>query len=185
MPLSCGGSGGDAPDGTVTDAGPTDSQPSDAPLPDGGGAGTVSGSVDGTPFTTVTTSYLIGAPDSAETTVVFVFSKPVKCSDLATPGWDQRIADGTQLLEMKIFGKDPGAFKAVTTVTPAPGEASVNYTLSSTAGTPKETGSSGGSVTLEALAASTSAQGRFSLQFGASKLDGTFDAVFCPGGHEP
>ena len=180
---SCKTSSGETADGPV-DAG-VDSATSEAATPDGGGTGTVSGSADGTPFTTVATSYVIGAPDSAETTVVFLFSKPVRCSDLGTPGWDQKITDGTQLLEMKIFGKAPGTFKAVTTVTPAPGEASVNYTLSATSSTPAESGSSGGSVTLTGIAASASAQGSFSIAFGTNKLDGTFDAIFCPGGHEP
>ena len=155
------------------------------PLPDGGGAGSVSGSADGTPFATVATSYLAGAPDDPSTTVVFVFSKPVSCSELSSPGWDTRITNGTQFLEMKMFGQSPGAFTAVTTTTPAPGEASVNYTLSVMTGAPKESGSSGGTVTLTSLVASASAGGSFALDFGTNKLSGTFSAIFCPGGHEP
>jgi len=46
---------------------------------------------------------------------------------------DMRIANKTQFLEIEdLPAKTPGTFAAVTTVTPAPGEASVNYTLSST-----------------------------------------------------
>jgi hypothetical protein len=74
----------------------------------------------------------------------------------------------------------------VTTLTPAPGEASVNYTLSSTAGTPTETSSSGGTVTLSTLTANTNATGSFALTFGAANaLNGTFNATFCPAGVEP
>jgi hypothetical protein len=189
LALACSGGtegDGEVPDGP--DAPPPvagDGGPSVVALPEGGGSGTVSGSADGMPFTTVATSYLIGAPDSANTTVVFVFSKPVGCGALAAPGWDARIADATQFLEMKIFGKEPGTFKAVTTVTPAPGETSVNYTLSSTTSLPKEIGSGGGTVTLTTIALNGTASGTFALSFGAGSLNGTFNSIFCPGGHEP
>ncbi len=154
-------------------------------LPDGGGSGSISGSADGSPFTTVATSYVIGAPDSTATTVVFVFSKPVTCAELGQSGWDRRIANAAQFLEIKFFGNAPGTFTAVTTVTPAPGEASVNYTLSSTSGTPNEIGSSGGTATLMSITSGASATGSFVLKFGTNALNGAFNAVFCPGGHEP
>jgi hypothetical protein len=154
---------------------------------DGGSAGlvtSVSGSADGTPFASAGGSLWIGSPDSAATTVVYVFSKPVACDALSSPGWDTRIADATQVLEMKAFGTMPGTFAVVTTATPAPGEASINYTLSSVSGAPVETSASGGTVTLSSLA-SQQAQGQFALKFGGNSLNGTFAAAFCPGGHEP
>jgi hypothetical protein len=184
-------SGGEQPDGppaasAVGATGSDSNVASDAgALPDGGGSGSIAGAVDGMPFVAVATAFVGSTPDSAQTTVVFVFSKPVSCADLATPGWDRRIADGTQLLELKIFGRDPGTFTAVTTVTPAPGEASVNYTLSSTSAVPKEVGATGGTVTLANIGADGSATGSFALKFGASSLDGMFKAINCPGGHEP
>ncbi|MGH7284273.1 MAG: hypothetical protein ACRELY_22325 [Polyangiaceae bacterium] len=180
--VGCGsGSGGDAPDSSNQDA----SSGVDAATPDGGGGGTISGSPGGSPFSSVATSYVIGAPDDQATTVVFVFSKPVACADLGNPGWDQRITDGTQILELKAFGTSPADFNVVTTLTPAPGEASVNYTLSSTTGTPNEIGASGGTLTLSTLSAGATATGSFALMFGADHLTGTFDAIYCPGGHEP
>lgn len=175
----------DGPEAPASDASDGSLPAADAAVPDGGGTGTVSGSADGAPFGSVATSYVIGAPDSASTTVVFVFSKPVACADLGSPGWDRRITDATQFLEIKFFGTAPGTFRAVTTVTPAPGEASVNYTLSSTSSTPREIGSSGGAATLGALVPNASATGSFSLEFDTNRLNGTFSAVFCPGGHEP
>ena len=117
-----------------TDAGATGSSVSDA----AGGSGSIDGSIGGTPFGGAAASLWIGAPDDPATTVVYLFSKPVACSDLATPGWDTRIADGTQMLEMKMFGTSPATYNVVTTQTPAPGEAAVNYTLSATSGTPME-----------------------------------------------
>jgi hypothetical protein len=151
----------------------------------GRGSGTIMGSPDGTAFDTVGTSLWIGSPDSDATTVVYLFSGPVGCGELCSPAWDQRILNDTQVLEMKLFGTGPGTFTAVTTLTPAPGEASVNFTRSSTSGTPMEVFGSGGSVTLSTLQANTAASGTFSLMFGAQAVSGTFNAMYCPGGHEP
>lgn len=181
-----GSTTGDSGGGTGSDASPNDGGTADVVTPPAGsGSGTVTGSVGGAPFGTVATVLWAGAPDDPATTVVYVFSKPVECSELATPGWDTRITNGTSVLEMKSFGTTPGTYKVVSTLTPAPGEASVNYTLSSTTGTPKEDGSTGGTVTLTALTPNTSAKGSFMLTFASGPLTGTFDAVYCPGGHEP
>jgi hypothetical protein len=186
------GTGGGTSGSPTTDGGGGDGMPPDdaATTNDTGpgptsGTGTVTGSVAGAPFGSVATALWAGAPDDAATTVVYVFSKPVACGELGSPGWDTRITNGTSVLEMKAFGSAAGDFKVVTTPTPAPGEASVNYTLSSTSGTPKEQGSASGTVTLTALAPNASAKGSFMLAFGTSTLSGSFDAVYCPGGHEP
>jgi hypothetical protein len=151
----------------------------------GSGSGSVDGSVGGTPFGGAAASLWIGSPDDPATTVVYLFSKPVACGDLATPGWDTRIPNGTQMLEMKMFGTSPATYKVVTTQTPAPGEAAVNYTLSTTSGTPTEQVGSGGTITLTKTTASVRATGSFALNFATSNIAGTFDAAFCAGGHEP
>jgi hypothetical protein len=143
------------------------------------------GSVSGMPFTTSTTALWLGKPDSAATEVVYVFSKPVDCAILGAPGWDTKITSDTQVLEMKVFGTAPGTFKVVKNANPATGQAVVNYTLSKMVGTPAETVGSGGTVTVTAIAAGKDITGSFALTFGADSLDGTFDAVFCPGGVEP
>jgi hypothetical protein len=188
---SSGSTSGDAgTSGTGTgngaDASPNDAATSDVVTPPAGsGTGMVTGTVGGAPFGAVATALWAGAADDPATTVVYVFSKPVACSELATPGWDTRITNGTSVLEMKSFGTKPGSYTVVTTLTPAPGEASVNYTLSSTMGTPKEDGSTKGTVTLTTLTPSTSAKVSFTLTFASGPLSGTFDAVYCPGGHEP
>jgi len=124
------------------------------------GKATISGTADGTPFS-ANGSYWLGAPDSADTTVVDVFSKPVACSDLATPGWDTRIPGGTQVLEMKLFGTKPDTFVTTTNPTPGPGEATVNYTLASSM--PTETSASGGSVTVAARDEGKGTTGNFNL----------------------
>jgi hypothetical protein len=190
---SSGTSGGTSGSPTMDGGGGTDATPDDATTTTdtsvgpttGTGTGTVAGSVAGAPFGSVATALWAGAPDDPATTVVYVFSKPVACSELGSPGWDARITNGTSVLEMKSFGSMPGDYKVVTTPTPAPGEASVNYTLSSTSGTPMEQGSSAGKVTLTSLTPASTAKGAFMLTFGTSTLSGSFDAVYCPGGHEP
>ncbi len=149
------------------------------------GSGAVSGAIGGASYGAVASAFWAGAPDDPATTVIYVFSAPVACSELASPGWDTRIADATKVLEMKAFGTTPNVYSVVTTLTPAPGEASVNYTLSSRSGTPKEDGSTKGTVTLTKLTPSISAEGSFSLTFVSGTVMGTFDAVFCPGAHEP
>jgi len=155
-------------------------------LPDGGlGTGSIEGGAADAAFTSAATTLWLGAPDSAATTVVYVFSNRIQCSELASAGWDTRIRDKTQILEIKMFGVTPQTYAAVATMTPAPGEASVNYTLSSTTGVPIEQFGNGGTVTLAALNAQSDATGAFDLHFGSSALSGTFDAAFCPGGHEP
>jgi hypothetical protein len=148
------------------------------------GAGTIAGSAAGHAVDSVAAARWIGAPDSKTTTVVYVFSQPVACGDLCATGWDARVPDGTQILELKLFGTEPGTFKVVKTATPADGEASVNTTFTS-GGTPAETSASGGTADLSALTPEESAQGDFTLAFGSESLSGTFDAAYCPGGHEP
>jgi hypothetical protein len=151
----------------------------------GNGSGTVSGSGNGTPFPTVASALWFGKPDSAATTVVYVFSKHVDCSQLTAPAWDSRITNGTLFIEMKEFGLTPKVYTVTGSATPAPGEASVNHTVSSTSGTPVEGAATGGTVTLTALNAGTNTTGSFALQFGANNLTGTFDAAWCANGVEP
>jgi len=181
------GSGGNAA-GASGNAGATGAAGTGAAGTGAAGAtgNTIMGSADGTPFTNATTVLWIGAPDSAASTVVYVFSAPIKCSEISKVGWDTRVADKTQALELKMIGTTaPATFTVVMSPTPAPGQASVNYTLTSQTGTPGEVISSGGTVTLSALKASTSATGSFDLQFGANALKGAFMATYCATGVEP
>ncbi|MCA9617894.1 MAG: hypothetical protein KC731_02665 [Myxococcales bacterium] len=150
------------------------------------GSGTASGSVDGRPFDGVGASYLIGQPDDVDRTlVIYVFDAPIDCADLASPGWDQVVADATQSLEIKIVGKTPATYPIPQDGTPAEGEADVNYTLTSTAGTPSEISAVSGSVALTDFTADTSAAGSFDLTFPSGSLTGSFDGAWCPDGHEP
>lgn len=150
------------------------------------GSGTISGSFDGRAFDTVAASWRIGEPDDPEQTmVVYVFDQPISCADIADPGWDTRIADQTQAIEIKAVGTTAGDYPLATGRTPGPGESDVNYTLSSTTSTPAETSADSGVVVIE-TAESGAATGSFDLTFpSGDTLVGTFNASACAQGNEP
>jgi hypothetical protein len=150
------------------------------------GSATVHGTLGGRPFEMASSSWLIGAPDDPQQTrVIYVFDKPIACSEISMAGWDTTITDATQALEIKLIGTKAGKYPVATSAQPATGEANVNYTLSTTTGTPAETVSKSGIVTLDAIKDGTSASGSFDLTFPNGSATGTFDAAYCPAGHEP
>lgn len=152
----------------------------------GGDAGTISGKAGGKSVDAVAAAYFIGqSDDPTHTIVVYLFDTQVSCADLGAPGWDQTIPDATGALEMKLIGTAPGKYAVAKGVTPAQGQASVNFTVSATTSTPVESSSDGGAVQLDTLDPEKLAQGSFDLQFTAGTLKGTFAATWCPEGHEP
>lgn len=169
--LACAGSGADT-------AAPTDTAAA--------GSGTISGSFDGRAFDTVGASWRIGEPDDPDQTmVVYVFDNPVSCADIADPGWDTRITDQTQAVEIKVVGTTAGDYPLATGRTPGPGESDVNYTLSSTTSTPAETSAESGDVGIDSADAGA-ATGSFDLTFpSGDTLAGTFNASACAQGSEP
>lgn len=151
-----------------------------------GGAGQITGTFDGAVFDAVKASYVIGASDDpAHTTTIYVFDHPIACAEIAGPGWDAKIADQTQAIEIKLIGKQTGKYPVAVGPNPASGEASVSYTLSSTSKTPAETVAKNGSVTLAALVDKGAAEGSFDLQFPNGAATGSFDATYCKDGSEP
>ena len=143
------------------------------------------GSFMGMPFNTAATALWIGMPDSSATEVVYIFSAPVDCSILGAPGWDAKIPNNTQVLEMKVFGTAPATFTVVKSATPKAGEASVNHSLSKSTPPSVESPGTGGTVTVSTINAGKDILGSFAINFSADMLTGTFDATFCPGGVEP
>lgn len=159
------------------------SSAADAP----GGGGTISGSFAGRAFNAVAASYRIGAPDDpAHNIVIYVFDKAVGCNEISDTGWDTAIANETQAIEMKLIGTTAGDYVVALGPTFSQGQASVNYTLSSTTGTPTEVAATGGSIKLEKLDSAGGGVGTFNLSFASGDaLTGTFNAISCAGGHEP
>jgi hypothetical protein len=170
--------------------GPAPEIPSIVPSPgqDANGAdedGTVAGSAGGAPFTRIASAFVIENPESEATTVIYLFSNPVRCLDLSFSGWDRTITKGTLVLELKLLGKTPGSFLAVSTPTPSMREAAAEWMRASADPPPIEVRSTGGWVTLDTLVARGPTTGTFALAFGRGQLTGGFKAAFCAGGHEP
>lgn len=189
--VGCGGGG--SPGGTSTGGGGSPGATSTggggmaSTSTGGSGApGTISGMAGGKTVDTVVSAYFIGqSDDPAHTTVIYVFDAKVDCADLAAPGWDKKIPNATGALEMKLIGTTPGKYAVAKGVTPAQGQASVNFTVSSTSATPVESSSNGGAVQLDTLDPAKLARGSFDVQFADGALKGTFAATWCPIGHEP
>lgn len=130
-------------------------------------------------------AFVIESPDSDATTVVYLFSNPVRCLDLSFAGWDHTIANGTLVLELKVLGKDPGAFLAVTGPVLSAREGAAEWMRASGDPPPIEVSSKGGWITLDTVSPRGPATGTFTLDFGSGPLSGSFNAAFCAGGHEP
>ena len=161
------------------------------PITVASGQTTVSGTINGAPFNTAATTFFIGHPDVASTTVVYLFSKPVNCHDSAiqfgTMGWDTRLPVDTQVLKLKTFGTTAATYTVVkppATGTPSPGQALAAHELIKA--TPVQTSSGSGTVTLTSVTPGTLVQGSFSVAFtGTDQLNGTLEAAFCDVGVEP
>ena len=154
----------------------------------GGGdvlAGTVSGGADGREFGPVATSFVIESPDSIAATIVYLFSKPVRCLDLSFSEWDQAIDRSTMVLELDIVGKAPGSYLVVDAPAPSQREAIVRVARAGARGAPHESRATGGWLVVDGLSPGGPARGSFTVTFGSRSMSGSFDAAFCPGGHEP
>lgn len=149
------------------------------------GSGTINGTIDARTFDVVAASYIIGAPDDpGRTTVLYVFDSPIACGEIIAAGWDETVPDQSQAIEIKLIGKSPGTYPVASGL-PTSGEADVNYTVTSTSGTPSEVSATAGSVTLDAIDGIASATGRFDLVFPGGMLAGSFTAATCGPGREP
>jgi hypothetical protein len=141
--------------------------------------------VNGKKFTSVATALYAGKPDDAASVVIFLFESPVQCAQVSSPGWDSRIQNGSQVLELKLLGQTPMVYHVTTSATPAPGEASVNHSIATVGGTPPETAGSSGTVTLSTLMPMLTATGSYDLTYANGSLKGSFDATYCAAGVEP
>lgn len=152
-----------------------------------GGEGTITGSFDGRAFDQVGASYRIGAPDDPDRTiVVYIFDRAIACDEISDEGWDEVVADSTQSLEMKLVGTASGEYVVAVGPSLGKGDASVNYTLTSTSGTPSEVSAVSGKVILDSVDDGGGARGSFDLTFpSGDALSGTFASTSCADGKEP
>ena len=164
----------------------------------------ITGTANGTPFTSVSSAWWIQLPDPrvdggpVASTVVYLFSKPVPCSALSVAKWDESGEPGdTQDLEIEAAwagAAAPGSpppveypVVAQSSSTPLPGEAAATYHRAP--GQPPGAGveviASGGSVVVMTLAPGDHVAGTFAVTFPGGDLTGDFDAAYCPNGREP
>jgi hypothetical protein len=148
-------------------------------------AGVVSGKVDGKTFGQIVSSFVIESPDSSAVTVLYLFSKPVRCVDLSFSAWDQALDPSTMILELDLVGKDAGSYRVIDAPNPSAHQAFVRMGRPATRGGLGELSATSGQVVLERRSPRGAARGAFALAFGDRPLSGRFDAEFCAGGHEP
>ena len=132
----------------------------------------------------VLSTYVIENPDSEETTVVYLFSTPVRCLDLSLPDWDTSIGEANLALEVVVGGREPGMYRVVDS-SPARGEASIRTVRSPSHARSAELHAVNGWVRLEAATPGSSVKGSFEATVGASGWVARFNADDCPGGHQP
>jgi hypothetical protein len=134
----------------------------------------ISGSVMGMSFTTVTTSYWIGKPSAGGApTQIYLLDEKLPCQSISAPGWDKTIAAATQVLEMGIAGPTVSTFHILM-------DADANYL-----GGPYNPSADGGTITITAVNPMQNIVGSFDLGFQGTSLKGTFDASYCASGVEP
>src|SRR5262245_53109024 len=101
----CGRVGFDA-QGAVGDGGTSDSAL--AGDTGSGGAAMGSGIVSGTApvgmFPSVMAAYVVGHPQIAGQTAIYLFSQPVTCAQLGAAGWPRALTTPTAILELVVSG---------------------------------------------------------------------------------
>jgi hypothetical protein len=148
------------------------------------GTGTFTGSYGSEAIAPIKAAYWIGLPDdpteSAGGPFVNVFSTAVTCNDISVTGWLSKIPAESQVLELIVGTKTSGSASPVAGAAAA-NVAEVNYLF----GRPSsEVRAGSGNVTLTAYTASMSVDGTVSVTFPSGGAEGTFHAVYCPGGQE-
>ena len=175
---SVGGDGavasGDGP-GSATDAPPTATA-----------SGTISGTApDGMPFTTLVTGYVIGHPQFIGETSIFMFSGPIKCSDITIPGWGQWITAGTQTMELDLPTQVVNTYPVNGTEQPTIPNSYGRYRYGEGSGGEITGGGSSGQIQLTS-ATTAALSGTFDVTFPVTgHLAGTFTAIPCPTGWHP
>jgi hypothetical protein len=144
------------------------------------GSGTVSGTVNGVPFTKIASAWWIGKPGAGSApTQIYLSDAALACADITTPGWDKLL--GTkQLMEFDLADSAPKKYVIRT-------DLDASYVRE-----PYNPGAQSGSVTITATNAGKNIVGSYDLTFataagdgGGDDVKGTFDAAYCADGVEP
>ncbi|CAN5872178.1 hypothetical protein BH11MYX3_BH11MYX3_10930 [soil metagenome] len=148
------------------------------------GTGSLTGTYGGEAIAPIKAAYWIGQPDdpaeSAGGPFVNLFSTAVTCNDISVTGWLSNIPPETQVLELIIGTTKVGASNPAASGASA-NHAEVNY-LFGHPGAEQRAG--GGSVTLTTYTTDVAVDGTVNVTFSSGSAEGTFHAVYCPGGQE-
>ncbi len=149
-----------------------------------GGTGSLTGTYGSEAIAPIMAAYWVGQPDdpaeAAGGPFINVFSTPVTCNDISVHGWLSTIPPESQVLELIVGTTEVGA-EAATSSGAQAGRAEVNYLFGHTAG---EERANAGSVTLTAYATDVAVDATINVTFPSGSAEGTFHAVYCPGGQE-
>jgi hypothetical protein len=149
-----------------------------------GGSGSLTGTYGGAAIAPIKAAYWVGQPDdpaeAAGGPFVNILSSAVTCNEISVTGWLSNIPPETQVLELIV-----GTTKVGTSVPTSSGAtanvAEVNYLFGGVTG---EERANHGSVTLTAYTAEMAVDGSVNVTFSSGSAEGTFHAVYCPGGQE-
>ena len=149
-----------------------------------GGTASLTGAYGSEAIAPVMAAYWIGLPlapeEAAGGPFINLLSRPLTCNDISVTGWLSSIPPETQVLELIVGTTTTGA---TSPVAPSAGAkvAEVNYLFGRVS---TEARATSGSVTLSAYAADMSVDGTVNVTFPSGTAQGTFHAVYCPGGQE-
>lgn len=148
-----------------------------------GGSGQVDGDVLGSGFERIVAAYDVGQVDTEGITVIFAFSQSVTCCEMQDEGWDERVQNGTRLVEIGLAGTTPGTYPVSTAAEPPEGEASVAVKDKSVDGL-QESSATAGTVTIESIKGGK-VVGSFDVTFADGQLSGSLSTAPCADGVEP
>ncbi len=149
-----------------------------------GGTGSITGMYGDEAIEPIMAAYWVGQPDdpgeSAGGPFVNLLSSAVTCNDISVQGWLSTIPPETQVLEL-IIGTTTDGESVPTASGAGANVAEVNYLFGQPAGEERATS---GTVEVTAYVADVSVDGTVDVTFTAGSAQGTFHAVYCPGGQE-
>lgn len=149
-----------------------------------GGTGTLTGTYGTEAIAPIMAAYWIGQPDDPSEAhggpFLYLLSSGVTCNAISVTGWLSDLDANTQVLEMIVGTTTVGATAEAASSAGA-NVSEDNYLF----GRPSsEVRANHGSVTLTAYTKGVAVDGTVSIQFPSGSADGTFHAVYCPGGQE-
>ena len=148
------------------------------------GTGTITGSYGSEAIAPIMSAYWAGLPlapeEAAGGPFINLLSTPMTCNDVSVTGWLSTIPPETQILELIVGTTTPGS-SVPTSDAAAANVAEVNYLFARPSA---EVRATGGTVMLTEYAADMSVDGTFNVMFPSGSAQGSFHAVYCPGGQE-